>query len=601
MARLRQSAEWRFFGVLFRANAGLAAAWWALVVLRGLLPAGFAVSMGVLVGSVQDGDPLGGPLVAMGAFFVLMQAIGPMHDALSTNLGAQVTAWLNDRLLSACSDPDGLAHLEDPALADELGSAREFEFGMAGPNITVSMPNIGAGFASFAGGLTSALLLFGYRWWAPILVGGAWLATHKLLAAGAIWRARHDPDVAEAERRAMYAYRLSVDAPSAKEMRLFGLADWVVGGFITERRDLLDRSWRDRRFGWIKTQQGLAVVAVANGLFFWSLARDASEGRISLGMLVVLAQAAIGASSLAFGEFDWWLRTAAQPVPMVLDLVAKMADVGTLASGGRPAAGMPAKEIRFENVRFSYPTSDHVVFDGLDLTIPAGRSLAIVGQNGAGKTTLAKLLCRMYDPVDGAVTVDGVDVRELDVAAWRSRVAAVFQDFVRYELSMRDNVAPAGGTDADITAALDAASAGHLADLDTILNRGYTDGTDLSGGQWQRVALARAVHAVRAGAGVVILDEPTAQLDVRGEAEIFEKLLDATRGCTTVLISHRFSTVRRADLICVLEHGRVIELGSHDELMAKGGRYCTMFELQAARFGDEVPPDVDVVELEAAE
>ena len=596
MRRLRQSAEWRFFGVMFEASAGLTVAWWALVVLRGALPAAFAVSMGVLVGSVQDGDPLGGPLAAMGVTFVVMQAIGPLHEALSTNLGAQVTAWLNDRLLQACSGPAGLAHLEQPSLADELGSAREFEFGMAGPNITVSMPNIGSGFASFAGGLASALLLLRYRWWAPILVGGSWLATHKLLAAGAIWRSRHDPDVAEAERRAMYAYRLSVDAPSAKEMRLFGLADWVVEGFITLRRDLLERSWRARRFGWVKTQQGLALVAVANVVFFWSLARDASAGRLSLGVLVVLAQAAIGASSLAFGEFDWWLRTAAQPVPMVLDLVEKMADVGTLTSGGRPATGMPASEIRLQGVRFAYPTSEHVVFDGLDLTIPAGRSLAIVGQNGAGKTTLAKLLCRMYDPVEGAVLVDGVDVRELDVASWRSRVAAVFQDFVRYELPLRDNVAPAGGSDADVTAALEAASAGHLAQLDTVLSRGYADGTDLSGGQWQRVALARAVHAVRAGAGVVILDEPTAQLDVRGEAEIFEKLLDATRGCTTVLISHRFSTVRRADLICVLEEGRVIELGSHDELLARGGRYATMFQLQAARF--EAGAEDDVITLE---
>jgi len=318
-------------------------------------------------------------------------------------------------------------------------------------------------------------------------------------------------------------------------------------------------------------------------------------------VLVVLAQAAIGASALAFGEFDWWFRTAAQPVPLVLDLVEKMADVGSLRSGGQPASAMPATDIRFEGVRFSYPTADHVVFEGLDLTIPAGRSMAIVGQNGAGKTTLAKLLCRMYDPVDGAVRVDGVDLRDIDVAAWRARVAAVFQDFVRYELSLRENVAPAGGTDADVQASLHAASATDLADLGTVLNRGYEGGTDLSGGQWQRVALARALHAVRAGAGLVILDEPTAQLDVRGEAEIFEKLLDATRGCTTVLISHRFSTVRRADLICVLEEGRVIELGSHDELMAQGGRYRTMFELQAARFEAGDDDEMGLVTLEDVE
>jgi ABC-type multidrug transport system fused ATPase/permease subunit len=177
-------------------------------------------------------------------------------------------------------------------------------------------------------------------------------------------------------------------------------------------------------------------------------------------------------------------------------------------------------------------------------------------------------------------------VREFDTAGWRSRIAAVFQDFVRYELTLRENVAPAGAADDVVLDALRDARADDLADLDTILSKGYEGGTELSGGQWQRVALARALCAVKLGAGVVILDEPTAQLDVRGEAEIFDSLLDATRGATTVLISHRFSTVRRADLICVLEEGRVVELGSHDELMARRGRYCTMFELQASRFDD---------------
>ena len=218
-------------------------------------------------------------------------------------------------------------------------------------------------------------------------------------------------------------------------------------------------------------------------------------------------------------------------------------------------------------------------------TIPAGSSLAIVGQNGAGKTTLAKLLCRLYDPQAGAIEVDGVDLRELDLDAWRSRLAAVFQDFIRFELPLRDNVAPAGAPDDAIRAALADAGAAGLADLDTVLARGYEGGTDLSGGQWQRVALARASCAVRTGAGVVLLDEPTAQLDVRGEAEIFDRILAATRHATTILISHRFSTVRHADRICVLEGGRVVELGTHDELMAAGGRYRTMFDLQASRFG----------------
>ncbi|HET6793584.1 MAG TPA: ABC transporter ATP-binding protein, partial [Acidimicrobiales bacterium] len=224
------------------------------------------------------------------------------------------------------------------------------------------------------------------------------------------------------------------------------------------------------------------------------------------------------------------------------------------------------------------------VLDGFDLTVPAGSSLAIVGQNGAGKTTLAKLLCRMYDPTEGAIEVDGIDLRDIDVASWRRQVAAVFQDFVRFELPLRDNVAPSGAPDDVILAALADAGAEGLAGLDVPLARGYRGGTDLSGGQWQRVALARALCAVRTGARLVLLDEPTAQLDVRGEAAIFERLLAATRPVTTILISHRFSTVRLADSICVLEAGGVVELGTHDQLMELGGRYRTMFDLQARRF-----------------
>jgi len=163
----------------------------------------------------------------------------------------------------------------------------------------------------------------------------------------------------------------------------------------------------------------------------------------------------------------------------------------------------------------------------------------------------------------------------------------VFQDFIRFELPLRENVAPAGAPDATIQRALDNAGASGLASLDTVLARGYEGGTELSGGQWQRVALARALCAVDGGAGLVLLDEPTAQLDVRGEAEIFDRVLAAARGRTTILISHRFSTVRHADRICVLEQGRVVELGTHDELMARNGRYKTMFDLQARRFSAE--------------
>jgi ABC-type multidrug transport system fused ATPase/permease subunit len=269
----------------------------------------------------------------------------------------------------------------------------------------------------------------------------------------------------------------------------------------------------------------------------------------------------------------------------------KAAAAGALRTGERPVAGSPAREIRFRDVSFHYPGTDRLVLENFNLTIPARSSLAIVGRNGAGKTTLAKLICRLYDPDAGVIEVDDVDVRDLDVASWRSRITAVFQDFIRLELPLRDNVAPTGAPEGVVLAALESAGAGGLTTVDTVLAKGYPGGTDLSGGQWQRVALARVLAAVRQGAGVVLLDEPTAQLDVRGEAEIFERILAETRHCTTILVSHRFSTVRHADRICVVEDGRVAEIGSHDELMALGGRYRTMFDLQAQRFAAGLPVD----------
>jgi len=400
-----------------------------------------------------------------------------------------------------------------------------------------------------------------------------------------VWHDRNTQEVRQAQRHADYAYQLAVDPPAAKELRLFGLAGWTIERFIDRRKLLYDLQYRATRLREQPVIWSLLLVASANVAVFCTLAVAAIHGHIGLDRLIVFAQAAIGTSMIAFGGLNWAMDGASAPVAAVLRLESAMEPAGALATPRRPPPlDFLAREIRFRDVTFAYPHSDRPVLDGFDLTIPAGSSLAIVGQNGAGKTTLAKLLCRLYDPQSGAIEVDGVDLRDLDVAAWRRRVTAVFQDFIRFELPLRDNVAPAGAPDEAVLAALAAAGAGGLAGLDTPLARGYTGGTELSGGQWQRVALARALCAVRLGARLVLLDEPTAQLDVRGEAEIFDRILTATRQVTTILISHRFSTVRHADRICVLEHGRVIELGTHDELMALGGRYRTMFDLQAQRF-----------------
>jgi ATP-binding cassette, subfamily B, bacterial len=580
--RLVERNEWKFFAVLPRADRPLTWGWWTILVIRGILPALFAVAMGVLVERVQRGESLAFALTIVGVIFVLLQVLAPIHQSISANLGDRTAAWLYDRLTEACVRPSGIGHLEDPALANDLTVARDFDLGMTGPPLSISMDFIAGGLVEMIAGLACALVLAAYAWWAAVVLVGAWLATHWLLRESGVWRDRNTEEVRAAQRDADYAYRLAVDPPTSKELRFFGLAGWTIERFVVRRTRLHELQYAATRLRERPVVWSLLLVTAANVLVFWSLASAALNGGISLGAVVIYAQSAVGISMIAFGGLNWALDGSAAPVAAVLRLEPAMRTSGALPSGPRQANG-PAGEIRFRDLTFAYPHG-RPVLEHFDLTIPAGSSLAIVGQNGAGKTTLAKLLCRFYDPQSGGIEVDGVDLREMDLASWRSRITAVFQDFMRLELSLRDNVAPAGAPDEVVRAALESAGGASLASLDTILARGYDGGTDLSGGQWQRVALARALCAVTLGAGVVLLDEPTAQLDVRGEAEIFDRILAATRQCTTILISHRFSTVRHADRICVLEQGRVIELGTHKELMAQGGRYRTMFDLQAQRF-----------------
>jgi ATP-binding cassette subfamily B protein len=583
--RLRNRKEWRFFAVLPRADPVLAAVWWTLLVLAGALPAGFAVAMGATVGAVQAGRSLTAPLTAIGVLFVAMQMIGPIHNVVSQNLGDKVTSWLNEALMLACIGPPGIGHLEDPALAEDLTVAREFDRGQTGPPMSLNVGFVAEGLVGIAGGVSAAVVLAAFTWWAPLVLVAAWGSTHWLLRESGVWRDRNTAEVRSAQRHAEYAYRLAVDPQPAKELRLFGLAGWAVDRFIERRRLLFELQYRATRLREKSVAWCLLIVLAGNVVVFGALGLRGANGSLPLDRLVVFALVALGVSQIAFGGLNWALDGAAAPVAAVERLQPAMAPLGGLPRGTAAATGMPAAALAVRDLSFRYPGSERQIFDGLDLTVPAGTSLAIVGQNGAGKTTLAKLLCRLYDPDLGGIGIDGVDLRTIDVEAWRGRLAAVFQDFVRFELSLRDNVDPAGlASDEDVRAALVAAGADRLAELDTPLAKGYPGGTDLSGGQWQRVALARALCAVRRGAGLVLLDEPTAQLDVRGEAAVFDRVLAETSDVTTILISHRFSTVRHADRICVLEQGKVIEIGSHQELMALRGRYRTMFDLQAKRF-----------------
>jgi ATP-binding cassette subfamily B protein len=497
--RLRARKEWKFLGVLLQADRPLATAWWFVLLLRGLLPALFAIAMGVLVGAVQRGDSLGIPLGMAGAVFVLLQVLSPIHHAIGTNLGSRTAAWLYDELTTACVGPPGMGHLEDSRLTTDLTMARDFDLGITGPPLSYSMDFIASGLVEMVGGLASAAVLAAYNWWAPVLLAGAWLGTHWLLRESAIWRDRNTDEVRQAQRHADYAYRLAVDAPSAKELRLFGLAGWAVDRFTSRRRLLLDLQWKATRLRERPVLWSLLLVLSANVLVFSAMAADAVAGQVGLAQVVTFLSAAASTSMIAFGGLSWALDGAAAPADAVLRLREAMRPAGALTCGTYPAEGMPAREIRFRNLSFAYPRTDAVVtdalvLDGFDLTIPAGSSLAIVGQNGAGKTTLAKLLCRLYDPQSGTIEIDGIDLRELSLDAWRARVAAVFQDFTRFELPLRDNVSPSGNApDPVIHAALAEAGAAELAGLDTVLARGYEGGTDLSGGVAAHCPGARAV------------------------------------------------------------------------------------------------------------
>ncbi|HEV3205233.1 MAG TPA: hypothetical protein VGY77_12650, partial [Gemmataceae bacterium] len=236
--RLRARNEWKFFAVLPKADRALAVVWWVVLVLRGVLPAIFAVAMGVLVAAVQRGDSLADGLALIGIVFVLLQVLAPIHQAVGANLGDRSAAWLYDRLTEACVHPPGMGHLEDPKLTNDLTVARDFDLGMTGPPLYISMDFIASGLVEMIGGLASAIVLAVYAWWAPLVLGGAWLATHWLLRESSIWRDRNTEEVRNAQREADYAYRLAVDPPASKELRLFGLAQWTIDRFVNRRTRL---------------------------------------------------------------------------------------------------------------------------------------------------------------------------------------------------------------------------------------------------------------------------------------------------------------------------------------------------------------------------
>lgn len=578
------------------ANRRLTIAVVATAAAGGLLVPGFALATGSLVGALRSGGSVTLPLVVLFALFVAGRLVDPVREQLGEGLWRQLDEWVSQRLMGAMSSPPGIAHVENAEVRDQVAQTEGLVTGVTpgeagwwlGPVVLL-----------WVQGVASLAIVASYRWWLAAALAVGYTVAYRISR-------RHWHDVTlvlmgrtPRLRRSYYVRTLALTPQVAKETRVFGLSDWLVEryrqGWLAEMRDI----WRLRREGWIATFLSALSVGGIELVVVVLLVRAALAGDLSVGAAVTLVQAVLGAAVLArYDDGNWYLSELARVVERIGGVEeASRHSGGLVRRGAQSADGMPAESILFENVTFAYPGSSEPVFRGLDLEIVAGQSLAIVGENGAGKTTLIKLLTRLYDPQDGSVKVDGVDLRELAADSWHRRVGAVFQDYVRFEVSAYDNVAYGnlarrGDRELVLEAARLAGAERAVERLpdgwSTVLTREVTGGSELSGGEWQRLALARSLFAIRSGASLLILDEPTASLDVRGEAQVYARFLELTRGVTTIVVSHRFSTVRRADRIVVVEHGRVLEDGTHRELVAAGGRYATMYQLQASKFAPAV-------------
>lgn len=583
-----------------------------VLLLTGILPTAFTLAGGALVGSVPGAveggfdSPAGQRLILALActvgLFVLQQGIGAVGTTMAYGLGERLTGHLKRRVMNVVLSPPGIAHLEDPEVMSKIAAAQSVGTGQYTPRHAVIAMLVVWG--PRLSSLGSAILLATFRWWLALGLLLGWILLFRAVYSAFERLIASMMNEADTLRRANYIASLGMTAGASKETRVFGLSHWLgtryIAAWWTAIKPLMD----ERRQGRWKLPPICLLLGAMTTFGFVVVGRAGLSGELSLGELMVYlgAVGGIGAAASMGNhnlELGWGLAAASQVFQLERELGAA---AEARPAGKLPAAGLPQREICFEEMSFAYPGGG-TVFEGLDLRIEAGKSLAVVGDNGAGKTTLVKLLARLYDPTSGRITVDGQDIADLQPEEWQRRVAAIFQDFVRYEFTASDNVVMGAIERADDLAARDEAAhrAGAMDTIeglangwDTSLSRQSQGGTDLSGGQWQRVALARALFAVGSGAGVLVLDEPTANLDVRAEADLYDRFLDLTRGVTTLVISHRFSTVRRADRIVVLDGGKVIEDGTHEELLAAGGRYATMFGLQAARFVEHEPAEEPV-------
>lgn len=524
--------------------------------------------------------------VLVGSIWIVNATLNAFNRPLDQTLSLRIARHVEERILAASLTPKSLEKAEDPRFADQIGMAA----GVGGPQPAQVVPGASGLVRWGSAWVLAAAILFTFSWWAPLLLAWAMLVQFRWF--NRLWKQIYEPlpQAMAHMRKASYLRDITVGPSASKEARLFGLGDWLLERFSGYGREGLSIIWEHRR---IRSDAYISIgfTVASQGLVLSLIGLQAATARISIGEFVVFAQAAIALSYTAGTALSSWRygATTISHLRKLEEMAQEISQDDDLIGRRRTQGFHPSREIRLENVSFRYPGSGKPVLQNLNLSIAAGRSLAIVGENGAGKTTVVKLLTQLYKPSGGQVWIDDVPLNELDPVDWREFVSVIFQDFVRYQLSVRENVAALAPhpKDDEVMEALEKAGATSVVQtmsdgLNTVLSRSFA-GADLSGGQWQRIALARALFRAKKG-GVLILDEPTANLDVRAEAQLFDRFLDITKGTTTILISHRFSTVRRADHICVLAHGRIVEEGSHEELMTARGMYRKMFELQAERF-----------------
>ena len=441
--------------------------------------------------------------------------------------------------------------------------------------------------------VAAASLSLGILWFSPWLlvllvsaVVPVFLAESHFAFLGYSQNIRQTP----VRRQLDYLRTVGSSKESAKELRLFGLSGFLSGEYARLSNSIYEQNVRlARRRLWAGAALSLVSTAGYYGAYAYVIYRTVT-GALTWGTLQFLAGAIAGTSTNIQSVFSTFSSIADQSL-FLTDLVEFLEVRPKIES--KPDAIPAPRPIRegfvFEQVSFAYPGNRRAVLNKLDLRIEQGERIALIGENGEGKTTIVKLLTRLYDPGSGRILLDGVDLRDYSMEDLQSQIGVIFQDFMRYEMTARENIA-VGRIDLLKDDAVRGAARKSLADqvidrlpkqYEQLLGLRFEGGVDLSGGEWQKVALARAYFR---DAQIVVLDEPTASLDARSEYEVFQRFAELMEGKTALLISHRFSTVRMADRIVVLENGRIAEQGSHKQLLALEGRYANMFELQAAGY-----------------